>query len=107
MKILRSLLSNAISEDLISKNAAAAVRLPTVRKRRNSAWSVDEARRLLESARDEADPLYAVYVLTLVLGLREGEVLGLDWKYVDLDAGELYVGGNSSSESVTSSYGGR
>ncbi|WP_214319639.1 site-specific integrase [Nonomuraea sediminis] len=46
----------------------------------------------MENARDEADPLYAVYVLILVLGLRKGEVLGLDWKYVDLDAGELYVG---------------
>jgi integrase len=92
VKILRSLFSNAISEDLVSKNPAAAVRLPTLRKRRTKAWSVDEARRFLENARDEADPLYAVYVLILVLGLRKGEVLGLDWKHVDLDVGELYVG---------------
>ncbi|WP_431897320.1 site-specific integrase [Nonomuraea sp. bgisy101] len=92
VKILRSLFSDAISEDLVGKNPAAAVRLPTLRKRRTKAWSVDEARRFLENARDEADPLYAVYVLILVLGLRKGEVLGLDWKYVDLDAGELYVG---------------
>ncbi|MGH3872056.1 MAG: hypothetical protein ACRDSR_11180 [Pseudonocardiaceae bacterium] len=30
-------------------------------------------------ARSERDPLGAVYVLILVLGLRKGEVLGLTW----------------------------
>lgn len=92
VKILRSLLSNAITDELITKNVAASLRLPALRRRKAKAWSVDEARQFLESARNESDPLYAVYVLILVLGLRKGEVLGLDWKYVDLDAGELYVG---------------
>ncbi len=36
--------------------------------------------------------LYAAYVLVLVLGLRKGELLGLTWELVDLDAGELRVG---------------
>jgi integrase len=31
-------------------------------------------------------------MLILVLGLRKGEVLGLTWELVDLDAAELYVG---------------
>ena len=38
------------------------------------------------------DALYAAFVLVLVLGLRKGEVLGLAWELVDLDAAELYVG---------------
>ena len=40
----------------------------------------------------EDDPLYAAYVLILILGLRKGEVLGLTWELVDLDAAELFVG---------------
>jgi integrase len=35
--------------------------------------------------------LYAAFVLVLVLGLRRGEVLGLAWDQIDLDAVELYV----------------
>ncbi len=34
--------------------------------------------------RAEDDPLYAAYVLILVLGLRRGEVLGLAWDGIDL-----------------------
>ena len=56
-------------------------------------WTVDEARRFLESARRDQDPFYAAYVLILVLGLRKGEVLGLAWDLVNLDQTELYVGG--------------
>lgn len=36
--------------------------------------------------------MYAAYVLVLVLGLRRGEVLGLIWDDLELEAGELTVG---------------
>lgn len=80
----------AINEGLISRNFASLVKLPSVRKRRRKAWTSDEARRFLESARAEDDPLYAAYVLVLVPGLRKGEMLGLTWADVDLE-GELTI----------------
>ena len=76
---LRAALNHARREELISRNVAELVTLPKSRKtlqRRNS-WTVDEARRFLESAREDNDPLYGLWVLILVLGLRRGEGLGL------------------------------
>jgi integrase len=67
------------------------VKLPPSRRRRGRAWSSEEARRFLESARTDDDPLYAAYVLVLVLGLRKGEVLGLTEDDVALERGELSV----------------
>ena len=61
-------------------------------RHKGHAWSSDEARRFLESARADHDPFYAAYVLVLVLGLRKGEVLGLTWDDVDFDAAELTIG---------------
>ncbi len=43
----------------------------------------------LGSAHTDNDPLYAVWVLILGLGLRKGEVLGLTWPTVDLAAAEV------------------
>jgi integrase len=53
------------------------VRLPTGRARNAQAWTSEQVRTFLESARRLDDPLYSAYVMILVLGLRKGEVLGL------------------------------
>ena len=89
---LRAALNSAIGRELITRNPAALVKMPKYRKRRRRAWTTDQARAFLESAKSGADALYAAYVLVLVLGLRRGEVLGLVWDDLDLDNAELTVG---------------
>src|SRR5215469_8277201 len=76
---LRAALNHAKREELISRNVAELVTLPKARKRnrRKDSWTVDEARRFLECSRNEDDPLYPLWVLILVLGMRKGEALGL------------------------------
>jgi integrase len=90
--VLRAALNNALREELISRNVATLIRVPKPRRRKVKPWSVDEARVFLESARKSGDPLYAAYVLILVLGLRRGEVLGLRWEDVDFASSELTIG---------------
>ncbi|MER7209841.1 site-specific integrase [Streptosporangium sp. NPDC000239] len=94
-RILRSALGNAIREELISKNVAGLTVLPNASKTKkaksHSVWNVDEARRFLEHVREAKEPLYAAYVLILILGLRRGEVLGLAWDCVDLDGEQLWI----------------
>jgi integrase len=89
--VLRAALGVAVQEEQISKNVAGVLRLPAGQKKTNKWWSVEEARAFLESARRDNDPLYGVYVLILVLGLRRGEALGLTWDDIDLDAAELSI----------------
>jgi integrase len=81
--VLRSALSQAQVEELVSRNVAALAKQAPIRKRTARTWTSDEARRFLESAQDASDYLYAAYVLVLILGLRKGEVLGLTWDHVD------------------------
>jgi integrase len=92
---LRAALNQArMSEELVTRNVASFARVPAPPKRRRngSVWSVGEAGRFLASAREDDDPLYAVYVLILVNGLRRGEALGLTWPSVDLDSCEVEIG---------------
>jgi hypothetical protein len=88
--VLWASLNNAVREELISRNVAALIRVPKPRRRKVKPWSADEVRAFLESARKSGDPLYAAYVLILVLGLRRGEVLGLRWE--DTVDGLIYAG---------------
>src|SRR5262249_3896519 len=86
-RVLRTVLSQAQTDGLVTRNVARSIKLPAVRKHKRKSWSTDEARRFLESARADRDPFYAVYVLVLVLGLRKGEALGVGWDDLDLDDG--------------------
>lgn len=76
---LRAALNHAKREELVERNVAELVTLPKARKKpqRRNSWTVDEARRFLESSRRDNDPLYALWVLILVLGIRRGEAMGL------------------------------
>ncbi|RNG38138.1 tyrosine-type recombinase/integrase [Streptomyces botrytidirepellens] len=89
--VLRSALGNAVVEELVSKNVAQLIKVQRARRKRPDPWSVEEACSFLENARAMRDYLYGAYVLVLVLGLRKGEVLGLTWADVNLDAGELRI----------------
>src|SRR5674476_1003661 len=81
-----------MGDELIDRNIAMGIKLPSARTRQPAPWSVEEARQFLVSAKDDADPLYAAYVLILVLGLRRGELLVLTWPMVDLETAQLEVG---------------
>jgi integrase len=88
---LRAALTHAVAEEEISKNVASLVKVPKPRRRRVKPWSVAEAGQFLTDAAARDDHLFAAWALVLCLGLRRGEVLGLTWKSVDFETGELYV----------------
>lgn len=54
-------------------------------------WTREQSDRFLKAI-EEAEPRWhALFAVALLSGLRQGEILGLDWDAVDLTAGILYV----------------
>jgi integrase len=87
--VLRNALEAAVREELIRRNVAKLVKVSGPKYKVNRGLTVDQARKLLVAAED--DRLHALYVLGLFLGLRCGELLGLHWSDVNLEAGTLTV----------------
>jgi len=52
-------------------------------------FTPEQARRFLDAVK--GDRLEALYILGLTTGMREGELFGLRWADVNLDAGAVYV----------------
>ncbi|MFE5239912.1 MULTISPECIES: tyrosine-type recombinase/integrase [unclassified Streptomyces] len=88
-RVLRSALSAACREELISRNVAKLVPAPRVEQRELKPWDLEQTMTFLETARGDA--LYAAFVLAVALGLRRGEVLGLRWSDIDLERRALTV----------------
>ena len=87
--VLRTALNQAIRWGLLARNAAALVEPPRQVRREVVPLTASEAREVLVAA--DGDRLSALFRLALMLGLRQGEVLGLAWKDVDFDRRTLKV----------------
>lgn len=87
---IRKALAEAVRWQILTRNVADAATPPRQRSSDTlRTWSADELRAFL--AHVESDRLYAAYVLAATTGLRRGEVLGLRWRDLDLNAGRLAV----------------
>ncbi|MFD8131487.1 tyrosine-type recombinase/integrase [Streptomyces mirabilis] len=88
-RVLRSALSSACREELITRNVAKLVEPPRADTPELHPWTLDETLDFLAASRK--DPLYAAFVLAIAMGLRRGEIIGLRWSDIDLDNRVLYV----------------
>jgi integrase len=87
--VLHAALEEAVRAELIPHNPAAYANKPKVQQAEIEPLDTEQARAFLDAAR--GDRFEALYVLCLMAGLRQGEVLGLKWSDIDLDAGTLRV----------------
>ncbi|KLL11590.1 MULTISPECIES: site-specific integrase [Protofrankia] len=87
--VLRNALQAAVREELVRRNVAKLVQVSTPRYGIDRGLTVDQAHTLLDAA--AGDRLYALLVLALFLGMRRGELLGLQWSDIDEERKTLTV----------------
>lgn len=88
-RVLNKALSVAELQEKIARNVCDAVRKPAVDRGKVPSLDAPRALKLLEMAR--ATSMDLPVALALGTGLRRGEVLGLMWSDLDLEAGTLTV----------------
>jgi len=106
---LRAALNAALREGLVATNVARLVELPPPPKPRPviwtearvaawrrtgvrpavAVWTAEQTAAFLSAVAD--DPLFPLFRLIALRGLRRGEAAGLGWSELDLDAGTLAV----------------
>ena len=86
---LHKALKQAVIDSLVPHNVAEAVKAPQPEKKEIRPLSPKQAQTLLVTAK--GDRLEALYVLATTTGMRQGELLGLKWEDINLEAGTLQV----------------
>jgi integrase len=87
--VLHRMFKQALLWNLVPRNPAEAVTRPKKRRQEMQTLSPEQARKLLEAAR--GDRLEALYVLAITTGMRQGEMLGLRWKDIDMERGMVHL----------------
>jgi len=87
--VLHAALKQALKNQLVVRNVSEAAELPSGKPRMMRPLTLEQVQTFLATVRD--DRLFAAVFLALGTGLRRGELLGLRWQDLDLDAGVLHV----------------
>lgn len=87
--VLRKALGQAVKWDMLPRNVCGVVDAPRAAKPTMQALSPQQVGQFLRAA--ESDRLYALYVLAITTGMRQGELFALHWQDVDLNAKRVVV----------------
>ena len=86
-RVLRTALAVAVRDKKLDLNPVTGTTTPRLPEPDVTTWTPEQARTFLAYTRQHR--LYALYVLSLATGLRQGEAIGLRWEDVDLDTATL------------------
>jgi len=87
--VLHRALEDAVKWGLVPRNVTKLVSLPHAERYEAQTLTVEQASRLLETARGSR--IEALLLVAVTTGMRRGELLALHWDDVDLENGVLYV----------------
>jgi integrase len=87
--MLHKALADAVKWGRVSKNPADLGEPPRPATPEMKVWDTEQLRRFVEAVKD--DRLVAAWLLMVTTGMRRGEVLGLRWSDVNLDAARASV----------------
>ena len=86
---LHKALKQAVRWQLIPRNVTDAVEPPKYAKKEISPLDEEQVKLLLQAV--EGEGLEALYVLAVTTGMRQGELLGLQWRDIDFEQGIIKV----------------
>jgi integrase len=88
-RILRRALDDAVREGVLATNPARVVHEPRHTTTARAALTAAQAGALLTHCRDTGDPWLLRWACAFLLGARQGEILGIRWSHINLDAARI------------------
>ncbi|MCD7946926.1 MAG: site-specific integrase [Oscillospiraceae bacterium] len=89
MAVVHGVMQDALRFNIIPYDPSERVTLPKLERHRGKAYTVEQAKELLQATQDE--PIRPAIMLGLFLGLRRSEVLGLRWQDVDFKSDTVKI----------------
>ncbi|MBE2973388.1 site-specific integrase [Priestia megaterium] len=90
-RILKNIFNRAVEWQIIKKNPMENIKKPKRIQKETSVYDSTEAELLMNCLQKEEIMWSIMIKIAITTGLRRGELLGLEWKHVNLEKGTLQV----------------
>ena len=87
--VLSAALKRAEQEELLVRNVARLAKIPQYRPKEIIPWTETQLKQFLSFVKN--DPLYPVFIMLSLYGLRTSEALGLVWQNIDVDKKVVHI----------------
>jgi hypothetical protein len=88
-RVLKQALAQAVKWEMLTRNPADAVDPPKVEWKPVSTYDLPQIAEIIEAVRGKR--IFMPVLLAALCGLRRGEICGLRWRHVDLEAAQLSI----------------
>lgn len=90
-RLIHSMLEIAVQWQYLPNNVAKRIAAPVVPDREMVVYTQDQVRAMMDKLEGEPLKYWLGVMIPLTCGLREGEVMGLEWVNIDLETGVFKV----------------
>ncbi|ACV64371.1 integrase family protein [Desulfofarcimen acetoxidans DSM 771] len=90
-RLLTNIFNAAVKWQIILTNPALRVEAPKAKKHKATSYEEEDTAALLSALEEQPLKFQAIVYIALGCGLRRGEIMGLEWKDIDLTKGTLEV----------------
>ncbi|MGG3882633.1 site-specific integrase [Brevibacillus panacihumi] len=90
-RVLKNVFNRAVDWKVIKTSPMEGIKKPKVEQAEMSVFDDEEVQRLFLALEKEKIMWRVMITLALTTGLRRGELLGLEWKHIDLETGTIDV----------------
>jgi integrase len=92
-RIISSSLKKAEILNLINGNPSSSLTLPKILSKEMNVWTVEQVNEFILEAKKikRLTRCHIGFILALLTGMRQGEILGLRWKDIDMESQIIYI----------------
>lgn len=92
-RIISASLKKAKIIKLLKDNPASGITLPKIRKKEMNVWSLEQVNYFINESKKtkRLTRCYIGFLIALLTGMRQGEIMGLRWKDIDIEAQIIYI----------------
>ena len=91
--VLKVSFAKAVKLKIIKENPIVLVDLPKIKKSEMKVWDINQVNFFLENVSNIKRPskYITAYLLALLTGMRQGEILGLRWRDIDFQTKQIFI----------------
>ncbi|MFE4120079.1 tyrosine-type recombinase/integrase [Priestia sp. YIM B13486] len=92
-RIISASLKKAKIIKLLKDNPASGITLPKIRKKEMNVWSLEQVNYFINESKKikRLTRCYIGFLIALLTGMRQGEIMGLRWKDIDMESQIIYI----------------